>query len=150
MAILMTISITFCYFRAAPLLSGWFFGGLWALDAQIAGDFTSNPLAMWNHCDFSCLFSQMRKNHPKKHPPKMKKFIGTSFSQLFLLGSWLTSQEGFEKYLCKRDVFLWYFWILGGRWASSFHRFRPWTGKSCFSNRALVKTIFEALKCLSK
>ena len=24
----------------------------------------------------------------------------------------------------------------------------PWTGKSCFSNRALVKAIFEAPKCL--
>ena len=24
----------------------------------------------------------------------------------------------------------------------------PWTGKSCFSNRALVRAIFEALKCL--
>ena len=26
----------------------------------------------------------------------------------------------------------------------------PWTGKSCFSNRALVKAIFEALRCLKK
>ena len=26
--------------------------------------------------------------------------------------------------------------------------FTPWTGKSCFSNRALVKTIFEAPKCI--
>ena len=25
---------------------------------------------------------------------------------------------------------------------------KPWTGKSCFSNRALVKAIFEAPKCL--
>ena len=24
----------------------------------------------------------------------------------------------------------------------------PWTGKSCFSNRASVKAIFEASKCL--
>ena len=24
----------------------------------------------------------------------------------------------------------------------------PWTGKSCFSNRALVEAIFEASKCL--
>ena len=24
----------------------------------------------------------------------------------------------------------------------------PWTGKSCFSNRVLVKAVFEALKCL--
>ena len=63
--------------------------------------------------------SSQEENHPQ--PPKIKKFIWTSFSEQFPLGSWLVSwgrrqkfARTFRKSSRKRSVF-WYFGILGVR-----------------------------------
>ena len=94
---------------------------------------------------------QRRKIHPKKSTQNIKKvhlnkFVWTIFVG-FLSTSWHASQgrrQKFARTLRKSS----------GKNALSFWVFRdfgwPWTGKSCFSNRALVEAVFEAPKCLQK
>ena len=67
-----------------------------------------------------CLFHK-RKINPRKTPPKIKKFIWTSFSEQFPLVSWLVSQgrrqkfaRTFRTFSCKRGVLFWYLGIWVG------------------------------------
>ena len=61
----------------------------------------------------SSLLHSEEENPPEKNPPKIKKFIWTSFSEQFLLGSWFVSQGRGQKFARtsressrKRGVFL--------------------------------------------